>query len=263
MSQPHADDSDPSLAFFSEADVDAPNVTPPEPAKQLVASSVDPAPTSLPSPPIDALIARIDRVEQALADSKAQVAAVRSEQVAIVRVVNDIKKQMTQLWSPSGTPIITLGPPLSRVVSAIAGVLIGAVVVIAGWTYLGNDVDTTIAASAPPQETAFPSVPTSAAPTQSIPSPPPTSTSVASTRKSVSRPPKYIGTLLIDASPGGNVLVNRQPAGDTPLRLTNLRAGSHLIWVERDGYRRWTRVVQVPSDRVTRVSAQLEPVAAR
>ena len=37
--------------------------------------------------------------------------------------------------------------------------------------------------------------------------------------------------------------------------LENLRAGSHLIWIERDGYRRWTRVVQVPADRVTRVSA--------
>jgi hypothetical protein len=47
------------------------------------------------------------------------------------------------------------------------------------------------------------------------------------------------------------------------LRLTNLRAGSHLIWVERDGYRRFTRVVPVPADRVTRLFADLEPIAAR
>jgi len=59
------------------------------------------------------------------------------------------------------------------------------------------------------------------------------------------------------------VFLDRQSAGPTPLRLTNLRAGSHLIWIERDGYRRFTRVVQVPSDRVTRLSAELEPIPVR
>jgi hypothetical protein len=59
------------------------------------------------------------------------------------------------------------------------------------------------------------------------------------------------------------VFLDRQKAGITPLRLTNLRAGSHLIWIERDGYRRFTRVVQVPSDRVTRLSAELEPIPVR
>jgi hypothetical protein len=63
--------------------------------------------------------------------------------------------------------------------------------------------------------------------------------------------------------PVGEVFINRQPAGRTPLRLQNLRAGSHLVWIERDGYRRWTRAVQVPADRVTNLSADLEPIAAR
>jgi hypothetical protein len=45
--------------------------------------------------------------------------------------------------------------------------------------------------------------------------------------------------------------------------LTNLRAGSHLIWIERAGYHRFTRVVQVIADRVTRLSAELEPIASR
>lgn len=261
MTQPLAEDPDPLLAFWSEADPDAPFNTPPSPARQLVASAVDPAPTPLPSPPVDALITRIDRLEQALADSKAEVSAVKAEQVALVRVVNDIRKQMTHRWSPTGRPIVTLGPRPSRV-SVVAGALIGAVVIIAGWTYQGNDLDT-IAASLPPQEAASPPVPTSATPTQPVPSPLPTAKSVASTLKSVSRPVTYVGTLSIDASPGGNVLVNRQPAGHTPLRLTNLRAGSHLIWIERQGHSRWTRVVQVPADRVTHLSAHLEPIAAR
>lgn len=262
MTQPLAEDPDPHLAFWSEADPDAPFDTPPQPARQLVASAVDPAPTPLPSPPVDVLITRIDRLEQALADSKAEVSAAKAEQVALVRVVNDIRKQMTHRWSPSGRPIVTVGPQTSRVVSVVVGVLIGAVVIIAGWTYQGNDLDT-IAASLPPEEAASPPVPTNATPTQPVPSPPPTAKSIASTPKSVSRPVTYVGTLSIDASPGGNVLVNRQPAGHTPLRLTNLRAGSHLIWIEREGHRRWTRVVQVPAERVTHLSVHLEPVAAR
>ena len=71
----------------------------------------------------------------------------------------------------------------------------------------------------------------------------------------------YVGTLSIDADPAGEVFVNRQDAGRTPLRLDKLRAGSHLVWIERDGYQRWTRVVQVQADRVTRLSAELEPTA--
>ena len=70
----------------------------------------------------------------------------------------------------------------------------------------------------------------------------------------------YVGTLSIDAAPAGEVSIDRQFAGRTPLRAENLRAGSHLIWIEREGYRRWTRVVAVASDRVTRVSATLEPL---
>ena len=73
----------------------------------------------------------------------------------------------------------------------------------------------------------------------------------------------YVGTLSVDAQPAGEVFLDRKSAGQTPLMLTNLRAGSHLIWVERDGYRRWTRVVQVPADRVTRLFADLEPLSAR
>jgi len=59
------------------------------------------------------------------------------------------------------------------------------------------------------------------------------------------------------------VFLNRQSAGHTPLRLTNLRAGSHLIWIQREGFKRWTGVVQVPADRVSRLSAALEPLPGR
>jgi hypothetical protein len=69
----------------------------------------------------------------------------------------------------------------------------------------------------------------------------------------------YVGTLSIDADPDGEVFIDRQSIGRTPARAENLKAGSHLVWIERDGYRRFTRVVQVPADRVTRLVADLEP----
>ena len=76
-------------------------------------------------------------------------------------------------------------------------------------------------------------------------------------------PIEYVGTLSIDSDPPAEVSIDRKPAGRTPLRAANLKAGSHLIWIERDGYRRFTRVVEVPADRVSRVVADLEPISQR
>jgi hypothetical protein len=73
------------------------------------------------------------------------------------------------------------------------------------------------------------------------------------------RPTVYKGTLTVNADqPGATVFVNRQRVGIAPVRVRNLRAGAHLVWVESGGYRRWTRVITVPAERVTRVSASLE-----
>lgn len=74
-------------------------------------------------------------------------------------------------------------------------------------------------------------------------------------------PTIYRGTLSVNADhPGATVFVNRRNVGKAPVRVRNLRAGAHLVWVESEGYRRWTRVVTVPAERVTRVSADLEPI---
>ena len=74
------------------------------------------------------------------------------------------------------------------------------------------------------------------------------------------KPREFFGTLAVQTDPpGAAVFVNRQPVGETPLRLPAMRAGSHLLWIERDGYQRWTRVVTVPADQVTSVNARLEP----
>jgi hypothetical protein len=76
----------------------------------------------------------------------------------------------------------------------------------------------------------------------------------------VPSPVEFVGTLSIDAAPGGQVFIDREAAGQTPLRVQNLKAGSHLVWIEREGYRRFTRVVEVPANRVSRVWADLQPI---
>jgi hypothetical protein len=71
----------------------------------------------------------------------------------------------------------------------------------------------------------------------------------------------YRGALSVAADqPSAEVFVNRKRVGVAPVRVNNLRAGSHLVWIESEGHRRWTRVVTVPYERVTRVKADLEPV---
>ena len=78
------------------------------------------------------------------------------------------------------------------------------------------------------------------------------------------KPTIYRGTLAVAADrPGATVFVNHRNMGPAPVRVRNLRAGAHLVWIERDGYRRWTRVVTVPAERVTRVTADLEPIEIR
>jgi molybdenum-dependent DNA-binding transcriptional regulator ModE len=82
------------------------------------------------------------------------------------------------------------------------------------------------------------------------------------------RPPKpqaqaptsqFVGTLAVESSPpGASVYINRQRVGVTPLEVQGLQSGSRVIWIERDGYRRWTAAVDVPADRLTRVSAKLQ-----
>jgi hypothetical protein len=74
------------------------------------------------------------------------------------------------------------------------------------------------------------------------------------------RAPIFVGSLAIDSDPiGATVFIDQKRAGETPLVLTNLRAGSHAVRLERNGYERWTSAVLVPSDRRTRVVARLQP----
>jgi len=80
--------------------------------------------------------------------------------------------------------------------------------------------------------------------------------------RTVSAPVKALefrGTLAIKSEPAGAaVFVNGERMGETPLQVPRLRAGSHVIWIEGQGYRRWTAGITVPADKVTEVSVNLE-----
>jgi len=75
---------------------------------------------------------------------------------------------------------------------------------------------------------------------------------------------EYFGVLEIESTPAGAVVfVDQRPVGETPLQLLRVRAGSHAVRIERDGYQRWTTAVNVPASQVTRVTAKLDTQAGR
>jgi hypothetical protein len=68
----------------------------------------------------------------------------------------------------------------------------------------------------------------------------------------------FTGHLVVDSvPPGATVLINQRPAGTTPLLVRDYRAGSYALWVEREGYERWTAGVLVPANKTTHITATL------
>jgi chromosome segregation ATPase len=75
---------------------------------------------------------------------------------------------------------------------------------------------------------------------------------------------QYVGVLTVDSEPAGSaVFVDRQHVGETPLELTQLRAGSHVVRIERGGFDRWTAAVLVTAGKQTRISARLQALRER
>lgn len=76
--------------------------------------------------------------------------------------------------------------------------------------------------------------------------------------------PRFVGTLAIESDPiGAAVYVNQERVGFTPLVLQDLRAGSHAVWVESEGYQRWSAGVLVPADKRTKLTVTLHPTSIR
>ncbi len=85
-------------------------------------------------------------------------------------------------------------------------------------------------------------------------------TRIAKPAADLVQPSVFTGDLLVESSPErAAVFIDRQYVGETPLQLTKMRAGSHLVRIERNGHQRWTAAVVVTTDKKVQVSATLQP----
>jgi hypothetical protein len=288
-----APDLDPLQDFFAELETTTLQV--PDPKQDSPAGSAD---AEIVSDPDQA--ARLARAERLLERTVIEVSGLKSDLATLVSVIDDIKKRQSQRSplpaARSGrlpARLSATGTAVTAVVLMVTGFTIWGVYAVASYDVsepppiesVPDPVEeeaapmTTAAApaaqiqpavaiatvlpasdapsfdasarDAPARDAPARDAPARAAPAR--PAPPPTE---SAPRRAIS----YVGTLTVDASPAGEVFLNRKSVGRTPVRLEKLRAGSHLIWIERDGYRRWTRVVPVTADRVSRVSAELDPL---
>jgi PEGA domain len=278
VDQTPSSECDPLLEFSAEPDSPSAHVPPSEPENtvELVENAANEAmPRAAPVPPPDdsELRGRVDRAERLLEKSLIEISTLKSDLATLVGAFDDIKKRQSRRVEPIPLPV---KPPArwgrAAGVAAAVAVLIAASVAMWGLTaasYGFAEPPPIETVSAAPIEQPVAVEPPALAPAEPQPaivaassaaSDVPARVAEAPARKSTRLPTEYVGTLTVDANPGGDVFVNRRNVGPTPVRLEKLRAGSHLIWIERDGYRRWTRVVPVAADRISRVTATLDPV---
>ena len=70
---------------------------------------------------------------------------------------------------------------------------------------------------------------------------------------------RYSGALAVDSRPAGaKVFVDGKLVGTTPMAIPSVAAGSHVVRLEHDGYRRWSSSVRVVASEQNRVTASLE-----
>ncbi len=70
----------------------------------------------------------------------------------------------------------------------------------------------------------------------------------------------YRGTISVESQPaGGQVSVDGQSVGVTPLVGWELPAGSHVVRIDLDGYERWSTSIQVVTEKTVNVVTTLRP----
>lgn len=196
---------------------------------------------------------RVRRLDESVERLRTDVSSLKLE---LATLISALRESQPQSKRPTPRPVPVVAP--ARTPSFIPA---AAVVVMAAALLLWQLAATKRA----DRETAASAIAAAQAPRPSQPPVAPTIEEAAQATEPpltpLVRPTIYKGTLTVTADhPGADVYVNRKPVGKAPVRLRNLRAGAHLVWIESEGYRRWTRVITVPAERVTRVSADLEPI---
>lgn len=190
---------------------------------------------------------------------RTEVASLKLELATLTSVIREL--QHHQSGPRLSLPAKALSPPDVRRPSLVpAAVVVMMAAGLLSWQVMqGPRADRlhALVAPAPAVATAKPDDRTAGGSAHAAPSP---KISLPEGENGGLTPKVYKGALSVRAdTPGAKVFVNRRNVGTAPVRVDNLRAGAHLVWVESDGYRRWSRVVTVPAETVTRVSADLEP----
>jgi hypothetical protein len=74
----------------------------------------------------------------------------------------------------------------------------------------------------------------------------------------------FEGPLAIVSRPAGaRVFLDGHPVGTSPLAMSKVSAGSHVVRLERDGYLPWSSAIQVVAGEQNRVTASLDQRASR
>ncbi len=69
----------------------------------------------------------------------------------------------------------------------------------------------------------------------------------------------FTAALTVESRPtGATVFLDGRRIGTTPLTVSSIETGSHVVRLELDGYRRWSSSVRVAADERNRVTASLE-----
>jgi hypothetical protein len=76
-----------------------------------------------------------------------------------------------------------------------------------------------------------------------------------------SAPGVYTGSIYVDSRPrGARVSVDGKPVGVTPLRVPEIRIGSHVVRLELPDHRIWSSTATVVAGQERRVTGSLERI---
>ena len=71
----------------------------------------------------------------------------------------------------------------------------------------------------------------------------------------------FTGTLFVDSHPqGATVVIDGKPMGKTPLRLSDVRIGTHVVRLELAKHRSWFSTARVVAGQEVRVAGSLEEI---
>ena len=96
---------------------------------------------------------------------------------------------------------------------------------------------------------------------QRTPPPPAKRTAAPAAKPDVPASQSYTGAIYVDSRPrGAQVLVDGKLMGTTPVRIPDIRVGSHVVRLRLEDHRDWTTSTRVTSGQESRVTGSLERI---